>query len=99
MLRSDNQYRPAEQETIILPDTLVRSATNFRAYLKRYKLSSLDVSLVARVRYLTIWNIENGHPIGALQAQQVHAGLQRLTGIPYLASIATHTQDVSRRSR
>jgi hypothetical protein len=54
-----------------------------RAYLEKYHLAPLDVSIVSQVRYSTIWNILHNKPIKPAHAALVRRGLQRLTGIPY----------------
>jgi hypothetical protein len=63
------------------------SSPAFRAYLQRFELTILGVALVARVRLLTVWKIEQGLPIRAEDALAVRSGLQQITGVPYFALI------------
>lgn len=59
----------------------------FAGYLARHQLSMLDVALAARVRLLTIWRVLHDEPISEEQAQQIYAGLLRLTGVRYRGRI------------
>ncbi len=77
----------AEQETLPVNTTALRSALAFCQYLHYYELSPLDVALTARVRYVTVWNIAHGLPVKSAHAAQVRWGLQQFTGVPYTASI------------
>jgi hypothetical protein len=63
------------------------SSAAFRAYVHHFDLTLLGVSLVAKVRLLTVWKIEQGLPIRAEDALAVRAGLQQVTGVPYSAHI------------
>lgn len=82
----------SEQETQPINLNAVSSAYLFKKYLKEQRLSSLDVALVAKVRYLVTWNIEHGNPISPSQAVLVRKGLQQLTGKSYTAPIYTVQQ-------
>ena len=77
-----------EQATLPLDILAIRGAFLFRAYLQRYSLHPLDVALACHVRYLLIWNIQQGNPVTSIQATRVRAGLLKLTGIPFKAPIA-----------
>lgn len=77
----------AEQETLPFDTAVLRSATAFCQYIQRYALSPLDIALIARVRYVTVWNIAHGIPVKSAHASSVRWGLHQLTGVPYTASI------------
>ncbi|MGH2478305.1 MAG: hypothetical protein ACRDHW_01415 [Ktedonobacteraceae bacterium] len=81
----------SEMETQPLPGGLATLV--FRAYLQRYGLSILDVSLVARVRLLVVWKVTRGQPIRAEQASLIRAALFRLTGTPFRARIAVYANE------
>lgn len=78
---------PTQPGTHSLPP----SAAAFQSYVIQHQLSLLDVALAARVRYLTVWRIAHALPVQGRHAALVRAGLQRLTGVPYIASIALLT--------
>jgi hypothetical protein len=61
------------------------SSAAFRAYLRHFELTILDVALAARVRLMTVWKIEQGLPIHAEHAQAVRSALHHLTGVSYSA--------------
>ena len=77
-----------EQNTHPLDIIAIRGAVLFQAYLDRYHLHPLDVSLASGVRYLTIWNMQHGNPVNKRHALQVREGLRRLTGVPFTAPVA-----------
>ncbi len=78
-----------EQNTHPLDIIAIRGAVLFQAYLDRYHLHPLDVSLASGVRYLTIWNMQHGNPVTRAHALQVREGLRRLTGVPFTVPLAT----------
>jgi hypothetical protein len=83
----------AEQETQRVDIAAVRSGLAFRAYVQHYHLSPVDVALVARVRYLTLWKIAQGIPVRAAHAASVRMALHKLTGVPYTAPIVIRAVD------
>lgn len=89
------EYGVTEQETQPLDMAAIRSAMAFCQYLRQYELSQLDVSLVARVRYLTVWNIAHGIPVKSAHAVRVHWALQKLTGVAYTASIVVTSTETT----
>ena len=68
-------------------DSGAESSAAFRAYLRHYELSPLDVALAAKVRLMTVWKIEQGLPIREADALAVCAGLYHLTGVSYTTLI------------
>jgi hypothetical protein len=70
----------------------------FQAYLDRYHLSVLEVSLVSRVRYSTVWNILHDKPVRPDHAALVRRGLKLLTGVAYTAPIAQLTDYPSKET-
>ena len=76
-----------QQETQPLPV----GAAAFQSYMIQHQLSLLDVALASRVRYLTVWRIAHALPVQGRHAALVRAGMQRLTGVPYIDSIALLT--------
>jgi hypothetical protein len=55
----------------------------FEAYLKQQNLEALTVSVIAKVRYLTVWNATKGNPITPDHARKIQQAVFNLTGIPY----------------
>ena len=88
--------RGAEQETLPLDTAALSSARAFCHYLQYYALSSLDVTLAARVRYASVWNIAHGIAVKSAHANQVRWGLHKLTGVPYMAPIVVTPPDTPR---
>jgi len=66
----------ADQETQPIDTAAVASAIAFANYLTAYQLDPLHVAVTAKVRYLTIWNMQHGKPIQKHHAVQVRNGLQ-----------------------
>jgi len=58
----------------------------------------LEVARVSGVRYLTIWNIQQGKPIRREHALRVRRGLLQLTGIAYTATIAAYDERAGGRT-
>lgn len=77
-----------EQETLPLNVLAIQGALCFRAYLQRYHLHPLDVAHASNVRYLTVWNVEQGKPVSRVNVARVRLGLWRLTGVPFMAPLA-----------
>jgi len=75
-------------------DKRAASSAAFRAYLRHFELTILDVALAARVRLLTVWKIEQGLPIRAEHALAVRSGLHHLTGVSYSALIPIIPADI-----
>lgn len=67
----------------------------FEAYLKEHNLNPLRVSIVARVRYLTVWNAARGNPITAEQARKIKVAVISLTGHFYAGPLAVFPEEVS----
>ncbi len=55
----------------------------FEAYLKRYQLNALTLSLVAEVRYLTVYNAMKGLPIPSERAQRIRHAVLHMSGVPF----------------
>lgn len=61
--------------------------SQFRAFVEQHRLTLLDVALAAKVRLMTVWNIQQDRPVRASSAQAVRAALLHLTGKSYTGSI------------
>jgi hypothetical protein len=59
----------------------------FAAYLKQYHLEALTVSVVAQVRYTTVWNATKGNPIKPEYAMRIRQAVVKLTAIPYVGPL------------
>ena len=70
-------------------DPGMQARAAFRTYTQRFELSPLEVSVAAKVRFMTVWRVAQGLPIGEAHAQAVRAALWRLTGVPYTGEIAS----------
>ena len=60
---------------------------DFERYLRQYAIDPVTLSVVAKVRYSTVYNAEKGNPIMLDNAQKLKQALLRLTGIPYTGSL------------
>jgi hypothetical protein len=60
---------------------------DFERYLQQHEIDPVTLSVVAKVRYSTIYNAKRGDPITPENAQKVKQALLRLTGIPYAGSL------------
>ena len=58
----------------------------FEQYLEQYEVDPIILSVVGKVRYLTIYNAKKGNPITPENAQKIKEAVLRLTGIPYTGS-------------
>lgn len=73
---------------------------SFADYLQRHHVEPLRLSLVAGVRYLTVWNAMQGRPISLAHAARICAALVSLTGVPYTGIFpTTQEQLVGRRGK
>lgn len=57
--------------------------TPFEAYLKKHNVEALQVSVVARVRYMAVYNATKGIAITPENAQKIHAAVLSITNVPY----------------
>jgi hypothetical protein len=55
----------------------------FEAYLQRYQLNALTLSIVAAVRYLTVYNAMKGIPIPSERAQRIRHAVLGMSGVPF----------------
>jgi hypothetical protein len=55
----------------------------FEEYLKQHHLEAFTVSMVAQVRYVTVWNATRGKPVTAEHARSIRQAVFNLTRIPY----------------
>ena len=78
------------------PATIVAKPMNtFEQYLQQHHLEAIRVSVIAQVRYLTVWNALKGKPITPAHAAQIKVGVLKLTGVPYIGSfVLTQEQPV-----
>jgi hypothetical protein len=65
----------------------MKSAAAFQQFLRCFQLEPLHVARACRVRYLIIWKLQQGQPIGRANGLLVRQGLERLTGVAYKAPI------------
>ena len=70
-------------------DPGMQARADYRAYTQRFELSPVEVSVAAQVRFMTVWRVAQGLPIGETYAQAVRAALWRLTGVPYTGKIVS----------
>jgi len=59
---------------------------DFEQYLQLYAVDPIILSVVAQVRYLTIWNAKKGNSITSENAQKIKQALLNLTGVVYTGS-------------
>ncbi len=60
----------------------------FEQYLQDNSIEPLTLSIMAKVRYMTVWNAMKGKPISRSTATQVIYAATMLAGIPYTGQIA-----------
>ena len=61
---------------------------SFEQYLQDHKVEPLMLSVLARVRYLTVWHAMKGKPISRHHATQIIQAATSLTGVPYTGPIS-----------
>ncbi len=59
----------------------------FEQYLQDHHIEPLTLALLAKVRYLTVWNAMKGHPISRTHAMQIQRAVTLLTGVPYTSQL------------
>jgi hypothetical protein len=57
--------------------------TTFEQYLAFHEVDVIKLSVVAKVRYLTVYNAKKGFPIRPENAQKIKQAVLELTGIAY----------------
>jgi hypothetical protein len=62
----------------------MKNAMNeFERYLHLYEIDPVRLSIVAKVRYLTVSHAMKGNPLFPENAEKIKEALLRLTGVPY----------------
>ena len=61
----------------------MKPTNTFEQYLQEHHLEAITVSVIAQVRYLTVWTALKGNPITPAHAAQIREGVFKLTGVPY----------------
>ena len=70
----------------------------FEAYLKNYQLNELTLSIIAKVRYVTVYNAVKGFPITPEQAQQLRQAVLHMSGVPFTgAFVLTEPEPMNQR--
>jgi len=62
---------------------------SFAEYLATHHIDPIRLSIVAGVRYATVWNASKGKAITQDHAQKIRVALQRLTGAVYTGTLVT----------
>ena len=60
----------------------------FERYLRDHDIEPLTLSVIARVRYLTVWRVMKGKPVRRSYATQMIHTATILAGVPYTGQIA-----------
>lgn len=60
----------------------------FEQYLQAHHIEPLALSIVAKVRYLTVWCAMKGKPIRRSHARHMLHTTSMLTGVPYTGELA-----------
>jgi hypothetical protein len=63
--------------------------SSFKQFLEDHHIEPLRLSVVAGVRYITVWNATRGNAIAQDHAQKIRVALQRLTGTVYTGTLFT----------
>lgn len=61
----------------------------FQYFLDLHQIEPLRLSIIARVRYLTVWNALHGKPITEEHAANIRVALRSLTGTSYTGTLQT----------
>jgi hypothetical protein len=62
----------------------------FEKYLEMHKVDPVILSVIAKVRYLTVWKAKTGRPITPESAEKIRQAALRLTGAPYVGSFVLY---------
>lgn len=73
----------AEKSTRTSGSLEVKPLHYFAVYLQQQELQLLDVSIKAKVRYVSVYNAINGIPITPEHARQIRQAVLTMTGIPF----------------
>jgi hypothetical protein len=60
----------------------------FEQYLKQYQIDTVTLAAIAKIRYLTVYNAQKGHPILPESARKIREAVFRMSGVPYVGSFA-----------
>lgn len=61
--------------------------SEFEQYLVEHQVEALRLSVVAGVRYATVWNAMKEKPVTAENARKIRQAARTLTGVPYVGSL------------
>ncbi len=62
--------------------------STFEHYLQEHDIELLQLSLIAGVRYTTVWNAAKGNPIRPEDAEKIRQAVLDRTGVPYTGFFA-----------
>ncbi len=60
--------------------------TAFKQYLQLYEIDPVKLSMLAQVRYGTVYNAQKGNPITPENAEKIRQAVFQSTGVPYVGS-------------
>ena len=60
----------------------------FQRYLELHEIDPIRLSVEAQVRYQTVYNATKGDALMPESAEKIKEALLRLTGIPYVGTVA-----------
>lgn len=55
----------------------------FEEYLQQHKVEALQVAVIGKVRYMTVYNAMKGIPMSLEHAQQIRRAVLRMTQVAY----------------
>jgi hypothetical protein len=61
--------------------------SDFEQYLVEHHVEALHLSIVAGVRYSTVWNAMKEKPVTAENARKIRDAASQLTGVPYIGAL------------
>jgi hypothetical protein len=61
--------------------------SEFEQYLVKHHVEALRLSIVAGVRYATVWNAMKEKPVTAENARKIRDAVSILTGVPYIGAL------------
>jgi hypothetical protein len=72
----------------------------FEQYLALHEIDLIRLTVVAKIRYLTVYNAKKGNPITSENAKKIKEALLNMTGIPYTGSfVLIHASGVPLSTR
>ena len=66
---------------------MTSTLSEFEQFLVEHHIEALRLSVVAGVRYTTVWNAMKEKPVTAENARKIRDAASTLTGVPYIGAL------------